>query len=296
MTAIISRSQESATQATPAARERKQNRLAVAVASPTTRQQDRAWLTDLEKALNAAANADCPHIHSGESDRLLRVAYEISARLAGTSDAALDGPAGNELFTVAALVKAALQVPGDVASPERLAFIEQARVPLVGLTDCATVLDGWDTYPSAMPSAGPSAGAESEKRYHLSGDQHNSIYMRLDHAEAALSVLVHVFSGDANTEDPMTAPGLKGTLQHIQWLTRGLHSELSVLASKLPPGLVERVTEANAMIDLMEHLESNGGFQFNRWSDALTCSYLSAIEHSVKAAMDLLDEVGVGNA
>lgn len=268
-------------------------------AFPATREQEIAWLECLENVLDHAANTDeAPGPDSsGESDRLLRVASELAGRLlANPKDAGDCSTVDNRAYTIASLIKAALQVPGDTPSAERLAFIEQARAPLVGLTDCATVLDGWDTYPSATPSTGSSAGVASEKRYHLSGDQHNSIYMRLDHAEAVLSMLVHVFGGDANTEDPMTVPGLKGALQHIQWLTRGLHSELSILASKLPPGLVERVAEANAMIDLMEHLESNGGFQFNRWSDALTCSYFSAIEHSVKAAIDLLDEVGVGNA
>ncbi|CAM3404074.1 hypothetical protein [Paracidovorax anthurii] len=144
--------------ATPTSRDAKAARptspaSAPAVPATTTRQQDRAWLADLAKALNAAANADCPHLYSGESDRLLGVAYEISARLATSSDAELDGPAGDESFTIASLVKAALQVPGDCLTAERLAFIEQARAPLVGLTDCATVLDGWETYPRTAAAA-----------------------------------------------------------------------------------------------------------------------------------------------
>lgn len=132
---------------------------AQATPATTTRQQNRVWLADLARALNAAANADCSHLYSGESDRLLHVAYEISARLANSSDAELDGPAGNEPFTVAALVKAALQVPGDCHTPERLAFIEQARAPLIGLTGDPTVLDGWETYPRTPTAAAEPAPA-----------------------------------------------------------------------------------------------------------------------------------------
>ncbi|WP_139225795.1 hypothetical protein [Paracidovorax konjaci] len=87
------------------------------------------------------------------------MAYELSERLANSSDAELDGPAGNEPFTVAALVKAALQVPGDCHTPERLAFIEQARAPLIGLTEDATVLDGWETYPRTPATAAPPSPA-----------------------------------------------------------------------------------------------------------------------------------------
>lgn len=132
---------------------------ASAAPATNTRQQDRVWLADLASALNAAANADCPHLYSGESDRLLRVAYEISARLVGSSDAELDGPAGNEPFTVAALVKAALQVPGDCHTAERLAFIEQAWVPLIGLTGDPTVRHGWETYPRTPATAAPPSPA-----------------------------------------------------------------------------------------------------------------------------------------
>ncbi|WP_375576385.1 hypothetical protein [Paracidovorax oryzae] len=116
--------------------------------APATQQQQSAWLEALATTLDHAANTEEASSWSGESDRLLRVAHELADHLHIHPDEA--GPCktiDNRAHTIAALIKAAMQVPGDTPSPERLAFIEQTRSPLVALTGCATVLDGWDTYP-----------------------------------------------------------------------------------------------------------------------------------------------------
>lgn len=127
-------------------------------AFPATREQEIAWLESLENALDHAANTDEAEFWTGESDRLLSVASELAGRLlAHPSDAGNCRAVDNRAYTIASLVKAALQVPGDTPSAERLAFIEQARVPLVGLTGCAEVLDGWETYPRTPSAAGEPA-------------------------------------------------------------------------------------------------------------------------------------------
>jgi len=139
--------------ATTSCRQAKCGRPTVAASEPAsanlpTKHQERAWLEALAAALDQAANTEEALIWSGESDRLLRVAHELADHLhIHPDEAGACGTIDNRAHTVAALIKAALQVPGDKPSAERVAFIKQTRAPLVALTGCATVLDGWETYP-----------------------------------------------------------------------------------------------------------------------------------------------------
>lgn len=108
----------------------------------------------LRMALGQAADTEESVSWSGDSDRLLRVAHELAGRMVGpAADVASDGTIANRAHTIAALVSAALQVPGDTPSKERSAFIEQARTQLVALTNDPTVLDGWETYPQSKTPA-----------------------------------------------------------------------------------------------------------------------------------------------
>ncbi len=197
---------------------------AQAAPAPTTRQQARVWLADLATALNGAARADCPHLYSGESDRLLRMAYELTVRLANSSDAELDGPAGNEPFTVAALVKAALQVPGDCHPPERLAFIEQARAPLIGLTEDPTVLDGWETYPRTPTAAAEPAPGPTHAPAHP-WDFLGAVLARVGEASAVLSVAV-----DKGGTDPVW-----GLVRLADWLTEKVQARVDGLDDSETP-------------------------------------------------------------
>ncbi|AVS88242.1 hypothetical protein C8238_08360 [Paracidovorax avenae] len=95
----------------------------------------------------------------------------------------------NRAYTIASLIKAALQVPGDTPSAERLAFIDQAQVPLVGLTGCAEVLDGWETYPrTAVATPQPEAARPR--------DWLPDILAKVGEAAAILSVTVDKGSTD----------------------------------------------------------------------------------------------------
>lgn len=124
-------------------------------AHPATREQEIAWLESLENVLGHAANTDEAESLLGESARRLRVASELAGALSANHyDAGDCGAVKNRGYTIiASLIKAALQAPGDTPSAERLAFIEQARAPLIGLTGDPAVLDGWETYPRTPSSA-----------------------------------------------------------------------------------------------------------------------------------------------
>lgn len=175
--------------ATTSRRKAKCGRPTVAASAPASanlppKHQERAWLEALAAALDQAANTEEALIWSGESDRLLRVAHELADHLhIHPDEAGACRTIDNRAHTIAALIKAALQVPGDTPSPERLAFIEQTRAPLVGLTGCATVLDGWDTYPQKCSAASDCAPKQQR-------DWLPDILAKVREAAAILSVAV----------------------------------------------------------------------------------------------------------
>ncbi len=123
-----------------------------------------------------------------------------------------DNTPSNRAYTIAALIKAALQVPGDTPSPERLAFIEQTRAPLVGLTGCATVLDGWDTYPRkrSLPSE---LDPKSQR------DSLPDVLAKVSEAAAVLSVAV-----DKGGTDQVW-----GLVRLADWLTEKVHARVDGL-------------------------------------------------------------------
>lgn len=154
-------------------------------ATPQTRGQELAWLETLSSVLGDAANTDEAENWSGESTRLLRVAHELADQLhIRPEDSGNCGSLANRAFTIAALVKAALKVPGDTPSAERLALIEQARPALVGLTEDPAVLDGWETNEQANPSAESADNRPAEQREVM-----RAICAHVSHAETVAQVV-----------------------------------------------------------------------------------------------------------
>lgn len=89
-------------------------------------------LGNLASLLQAAAITDEPHEHSGESDRLLRIAatlipFFIRGHIKTDSE--------NFGHDLAALVRASRLVPGDTESDERRALLKQAEPILASLTE-----------------------------------------------------------------------------------------------------------------------------------------------------------------
>jgi len=160
-----------------------------APAQPPTRAQELEWLETLSSTLDHAANTDEPASWTGESDRLLSVAHELADHLHVHPDQPGScGSVQNRAITIAALIKAALQVPGDVPSPERLALIDQARPALVGLTEYPAVLDGWETYVPPKRTAEPSAKS-ADNRPADQREAMRAICAHVSHAEAVASMV-----------------------------------------------------------------------------------------------------------
>lgn len=94
--------------------------------------EDRALFTQAAAVLSQAAMTDEPHRHSGESDRLLRIASDVSLRAART---AASRDLENTAYDVAACINAARQVPGDAESAQRSTLLAQAAQALAQIAD-----------------------------------------------------------------------------------------------------------------------------------------------------------------
>ena len=109
-------------------------KVAAAVPTPHKPIDDfRATWEIVSNALLTAASTDEPHRHSGESDRLLRMASDLA------SDAANSGKRGGEAqniaYDIAALINAARLVPGDTESVIRSHQIGIAAEHLAAIAD-----------------------------------------------------------------------------------------------------------------------------------------------------------------
>ena len=125
----------------------------------------------------------------------------------------------------------------------------------------------------------------------LPGAQIDSLAARFDHAKIILQTLVHVFGGDAETDDPCAVPGLHGVVQNVQWLLCRLHQEIMEVDGELPYDLRWRTFDASELINLIEHLEFNNKFEFSRWHTHWTCGNFDTALFAVETAIAALNQV-----
>ena len=100
-----------------------------------------ASLSVLQGLLDSAWQSDDPEQKSGDSNRLLATATSLIEDL--QADRSSSVKVECTLYNVAAQVKAALLVPGDMPSAERVALVEQIGVVLSGLLNDPLVLKNW---------------------------------------------------------------------------------------------------------------------------------------------------------
>lgn len=98
---------------------------------------DRALFLQAAEALKQAAMTDETHRHSGESDRLLRIASDV-ARHAAKPGSTCD--LQNTAFDVAACINSARLVPGDAESGPRTRLLAEAAQALAQISE--TPVDG----------------------------------------------------------------------------------------------------------------------------------------------------------
>jgi len=143
--------------------------------------------------LEDACATDEPHAWSGDSDRLLRIAHDLSAE--GHNNPPNSYEADRLAYDIAALIRAARLVPGDTESDERRVLIDQAAVQLNWLTGCdragSNCIESVVPRPSLPGAVSPSHHVESSiaARPGDSGPARELATSALCHVEAAKAVL-----------------------------------------------------------------------------------------------------------
>lgn len=155
----------------------------------------------IEALLCAAHVTEESHDWSGDSCRLLRIAYVLAAQ------AHRNPPAGHEIdqsaFDIAALIRAARLVPGDSESPQRKVLVDQAAVHLNWLTQSDAA--GQDCCnpgiprPAAPTTSGTPAAADLDETGYRDLARHAN-YEILKLAEALQILTLH----EGTEEHPVT--------------------------------------------------------------------------------------------
>lgn len=112
--------------------------------APAPAEQDPRFqgaLMQLYSLLNEAWQTDDPDQYSGDSNRLLATGADLVMDLVRAETPRSE--AERELYDIAAQIKAAMLVPGDTPSAERLALVEQAGEILKHLLEDPKALDAW---------------------------------------------------------------------------------------------------------------------------------------------------------
>lgn len=116
--------------------------------APAPVDEARRLFTELGALLYMAAETDEVPDGSGYSDRLLRIAANLAEEAASESWIGRtfkeDGPhpwVDHKAFDIAALVAAAMNVPGDPCSDERSVLLSKIKPMLVELTECEACLN-----------------------------------------------------------------------------------------------------------------------------------------------------------
>ncbi|WCM88807.1 hypothetical protein [Acidovorax sp. NCPPB 3576] len=244
-----------------------------------------ATIDALTRALESAWCATEVEDRADEASHILLAAFNVAE---GLQQIKTDSDR-ESLRTIRALTHAAQRALDVDTSKERFDSILAAHTLLDALTDSPP------SKTEHVPGRGEHARQEQPQvvQYTLAPDQHNSLFIRMDHALAVLQTLVHLFGGDAGVDEPGAVHGLHGALQHAQWLLKGLHLEIMRTDAPLPDDLRWRTFEASELIDLIEGLECANGFTFDRLSDALCCSYFSAAAEALNIAKEALEKVGI---
>lgn len=100
-------------------------------------------LNNLQDLLTRAWQSDDPDQDSGDSNRLLHGGLGIASKIIANLGVNQSLEVKGSLYDVAAQVKAALLVPGDAPSAERIAIVEQIGGILSELLDDPLVLKLW---------------------------------------------------------------------------------------------------------------------------------------------------------
>lgn len=106
----------------------------VAAPAPVEEHTAEAVYAKVAELLDAASAEEGEHVHSGESERLLRIGATLARKFA-VGDRDHEPSAENFAYDIAALVRASRLVPGDCECEARATLIAQCEPLLASLVD-----------------------------------------------------------------------------------------------------------------------------------------------------------------
>ena len=125
----------------------------------------------------------------------------------------------------------------------------------------------------------------------MTGEQHWDLTLKFDRAEAILDMLVHLFGGDSGIDEPSTADGLLGTLQHLDQLLTEAHMSIMEIDGPLPDDLRWRTFEAHSLVSMLEAMVFADDCKW-RMSDGVYSGYLDAANQALRRAAKALSSTG----
>ena len=259
--------------------------LQTAVVRTTVQALQRATFEKIAAVLAEASNLeDLPHVRSGESDRLLRIAADLAF------DAAETPPKVPECiaFDIGALIKASRLVPGDVENAQRRSLIEAAAVELASLADClgpASMMDPEADRPLLRGRAGVNTAATAQ--YNL--DALQAVDDNLHRLDGVLYALGHVYGGEV---EPSRRPSSHDAHKLVDLAHALACRAITVVeetgAPTFRPEVLQELTFARVVILTLEKAafdEKSVCFT----GDAMLCALFEAADHCVDRAQQWMN-------
>ncbi len=255
-----------------------------------THSELKAALARVAALIKRAAGVEENRPWSGDSDRILwSAAFEAETRGAMTNTPEAGRKFG---FDVAALIKAARLVPGDVESPERTKYLEQAARELCWIIDSESpYLELID--PKASRASSPSSPCKradtTESTTAIAADHIDFLSTTLGRAHAILTMLVDLFGGATSITTPALSTGINGTLDFLVETLAGADE----VAQQIPRGarpqsLSSHVHQARSLAELLGDMLNADDFDWC-YSSGVYSNYFDAIGHAVRCAIEAME-------
>lgn len=229
----------------------------------------------LAAALGAAHRTDEPDAKSGDSTRLLRVAYQLAERQHATM-ADLSEATG---FDIAALLAAARRVPGDQPMTQaRADLLGLAAVIVAEITDCTDLLPD-DQPPKAIAEA-PSAKPAVD---------HVELRDRADEVfRSVRAVLLFLVDAIEKAECPLRdLPGVVGAMQYVKYEMAALNTAFDAQGGGPLGTLYWPISDAASILEVVDQSEFCRGFSLD-YTPAIYVDVLNAARHAIQRGKDAL--------
>lgn len=115
-----------------------------------------------------------------------------------------------------------------------------------------------------------------------------SLSLEVDSADAVVSMLIHLFGGDSDADEPSKVPGAGLSIQCAAAILTGIVKTLED-PSQCRLEVLQPAQHAAALAEMLAHLVGQAGFEF-RFKDAFLCEFLEAIHGRLEVLKQALND------